>query len=365
MQLVNATKMEVGYTLGLDPDGRERVVVVVKGTFEIPPEGGMLRRAPEQRPLVLADEFVGEPGLSSPRAESDFAPVKPRCDVLFVGSAHAPEGRPAERVRVGLRGPGLVKSFDVVGERVWERGRPTPPKRFVTRPIHYGVAYGGMDARKDRPERQEWYASNPVGVGYYPLSRAGELDGRPLASTEEPGRPVDSASGRFRPMAFGPLGRNFDPRFRYAGTYDERWMERGFPFLPADFDPRYFQAAPPEQQIAPPRGDEQFELMNLTPEGRTRFRLPALEVPIEITNADYERTKLHGVLDTIVIESDVRLVTLAWRASHPLRRNILELRQIVTGRMSRAWYRAREIGKTFYPTPSAIPRADDEADDAA
>jgi hypothetical protein len=359
MQLVNATKMEAGYTLGLAPDGRERVVVVVKGSFEIPREGGELRLATEQRPLVLADEFVGEPGLSAPRVESDFAPLKPRCDVLFVGSAHAPEGRPADRVRVGLRGAGIAKSFDVVGERVWERGRPTPPKRFTSRPIHYGVAYGGMDARKDRPDRQEWYASNPVGVGYYPLSRGSDLDGRALPSTEEPGRPADSADGRFRPMALGPLGRNFDPRFRFAGTYDDRWLENGFPFLPGDFDPRYFQCAPPEQQIAHPKGLEEFELLNLTPEGRARFRLPALDVPVEVTNAHYERHEIRAALDTVLIDGDARTVMLSWRASHPLRRNLLELRQIVVGRMSRAWYRARELGKSYYPTPSAIPREED------
>jgi hypothetical protein len=361
VELVNATSMAAGYTLGLDPDGRERIVVVAKGTFAIPPGGGDLALADEQRPLVLADEFVGEPGLSAPRVESDFAPVKRRCDVLFVGSAHAPEGRPAERVRVSLRGAGIAKSFDVVGSRRRDRGRPTPPERFTALPIHYGVAFGGMDVRKDRPDRPEWYVANPVGVGYYPLSRGSDLDGRPLPCTEEPGRAVDSASGRFRPMALGPLGRNFDPRFRYAGTYDARWMEQGFPFLPADFDDRYFQCAPPEQQIAPPKAREEFELVNLTAEGRTRFRLPALEVPVEVTDARFERHEVQATLDTICIDGDARRVTLCWRASHPLRRNVLELRQIVVGRMSRAWYRARLLGKRYYPTPSAIPRAEDEA----
>ncbi|MCK7582586.1 MAG: DUF2169 domain-containing protein [Chromatiales bacterium] len=50
----------------------------------------------EQLPLVMADTFTGEPGLSAPVYEVDFAPRKHRCDVLLVGSAHAPGGRPAD-----------------------------------------------------------------------------------------------------------------------------------------------------------------------------------------------------------------------------------------------------------------------------
>ena len=65
MDLVNATRMPAGYTMGLDPDGRERIVVVAKGTFTIPAKGGPLELAEEQLPLVLGDEFYGEPGSAA------------------------------------------------------------------------------------------------------------------------------------------------------------------------------------------------------------------------------------------------------------------------------------------------------------
>ena len=123
MELVNATGMVAGYTMGLDPNGRERIVVVIKGTFAISEGGGDLLLADEQRPLVMADEFYGEPGLSAMQRESDFAPMKPHCDVLLLGSAHAPGGRPVDRVSVGLRVGSFVKGFDVVGDRVWDGRR--------------------------------------------------------------------------------------------------------------------------------------------------------------------------------------------------------------------------------------------------
>ena len=36
MELLNATRMRAGYTLGLEPSGREFLVVVIKGTFRLP-----------------------------------------------------------------------------------------------------------------------------------------------------------------------------------------------------------------------------------------------------------------------------------------------------------------------------------------
>src|SRR6516162_8015562 len=112
MELINSTRMLAGYTMGLEPSGRELLVVVVKGTFRIPSEqGARLQLAEEQVPLVTSDVFFGEPGLSAPKYEVDFAPRKPRCDVLVNGSAYAPDGKPTDRVDVRLRIGGWSKSF--------------------------------------------------------------------------------------------------------------------------------------------------------------------------------------------------------------------------------------------------------------
>ena len=86
MELLNATKMAAGYTMGIDPTAREHVVVAVKGTFAIPDDAGPAELADEQAPLVMADEFWGEPGFSAPRYEVDYALRKQRCDVLVNGT---------------------------------------------------------------------------------------------------------------------------------------------------------------------------------------------------------------------------------------------------------------------------------------
>src|SRR5215203_6198759 len=141
MELINATSMAAGYAMGMQPDGRESLVVVVKGTFTIPTNGGEPRLAAEQVPLVEADIFTGEPGLSAPLYESDYAPRKPRCDVLLNGSAYAPGGKPTEHVTVSLKVGSWSKSFEVVGNRVWQAGflnlAVSKPEPFTVMPISY------------------------------------------------------------------------------------------------------------------------------------------------------------------------------------------------------------------------------------
>jgi len=36
LELINATRMVAGYTMGIEPSGRELLVVVIKGTFHLP-----------------------------------------------------------------------------------------------------------------------------------------------------------------------------------------------------------------------------------------------------------------------------------------------------------------------------------------
>ena len=133
----------------------------------------------------------------------------------------------------------------------------------------------------------------------------------------------------------------------WAGTYDQKWLDDVFPFLPADFDERYFQSAPEDQQTEYLRGGEEIELVNLTPAGNTRFRVPKLNMPVEFAARAGGQVEQMGVIDTLIIEPDDNRFSVVWRTSYPLRRNIFEVIQIVTGRMTPGWYRARACGKAY------------------
>lgn len=359
MNLLNATGMAAGYTMGMDKTGAEYVVVVVKGTFTLPAPGQMPKLADEQVPLVDADQFTGEPGKSATVAECDYALEKPACDILLNGAAYAPGGRPVNRLTVGMQVGGFRKSFAVWGDRVWRSTgagyAPSDPEPFTRMPFSYDVAFGGTDEGMRDPALVRSYLPNPIGRGWHQHMYRELIEDAPLSNTEEPSDPVRDPRGKYRPMAFGPIGRGWPSRIRYAGTYDQNWIDNVFPFLPEDFDNRYFQCAPPDQQVPKLVGGETVLLVNLTADGRREFALPLVEVPVVFFRRRAERVELRGTLDTVLFEPEAERFSMVWRANLKLRRDIFELSQAVVGRMSRAWWRSIETGKS-YKTLDAIVR---------
>jgi len=337
--------MLVGSTLAFDPAGRELLVVVVKGTFRIPGErGARLAMHEEQVPLVMSDVYFGDPGLSAPKYEVDFAQCKRRCDILLNGSAHAPDARPVERLNVELQIGSWSKSFSVVGDRVWYTAagaRASAPVPFVSMPIDYGRAFGGADLCHTDPAEHAAYMLNPSGRGFHKHLASEFLDGAPLPNTEEDGVVVDQPGGQYRPMSLGAIGRHWEPRYRYAGTYDQNWVDNVFPFLPPDFDDRYYQAAPEDQQLGLPLGPQTVTLINLTPEGRRQFVLPHFEAPVRFFGRDGGSQELLAAADTIVMEPDLERVTMTWRVAKPLKKDIFEVSEVLVGRKGTDWWQAR------------------------
>jgi hypothetical protein len=361
MQLINSTRLIAGYTLGLAPDGRESLVVVVKGTFQFPEDqGGPVRLHENQVPLVMADEYFGEPGFSAPKYEVDFAPRKLRCDILLNASAYAPDGRPTAKVVVGARVGSWSKTFTVIGDRTWNVGlrgvTATPPTPFERLPVSYDRAFGGADTHSNDVSQHDAFRPNPIGRGFHKVVKKEWVDGSPLPNTEETGKPVTEVNGSYRPQSFGVIGRQWEPRYGFGGTYDQRWRDEVFPFLPADFDEQYFQAAPADQQAPKPTAEQTVTLVNLTPDGRREFVLPHFQAPIHMFPRHGPREDLVADVDTIVIEPDLARVTMTWRVSRPLKRNIFEIGQVLVGGKSRGWWRAKDSGKPYYPSLGSFVR---------
>ena len=357
----NTTPLVAAYTQGMDAHGQLSIVVVAKGTYTLPTavgESPVLHKT--QQPLQEADTFEGDPESSAPIIESDYSPYKPRCDVLLSGHAYAPEGQAADRVAVRLQVAEVDKSLCVTGNRHWHKGKPSPIEPFTRLPIHYGRAYGGSRPLPQKPNAegpvlQDCYLANPVGIGYYPNCNKPALEGLPLPNIEALDRfvrrPVEK---EFPPLAFGPLGRAWLPRVNYAGTYDAQWQQQKFLFLPDDFDERFYQTAPSDQQTAYLQGGELVTLTNLTPQGRTHFHLPTLTVPVTFFYDQVNHTTLEMVIDTLHLFPSEGYFTLSWRARLPLQADFFELQEVYVGQQSRAWWRARKLGKTYYKSLSEI-----------
>lgn len=368
MQIWNQTGYLHQFTMGMDKAAHEYVVVVVKGTFDFPETQGGVRRSAEQAPLVMADIPTGVPGYSATLWETDFAFRKPRCDVIANGCAYAPGGRPAERVTVGIKLGSWQKAFEVVGTREWRARGPlfmaTAPQPFVRQHFSYDTAWGGTDRLDPEDKLPASYGANPVGTGWARTRNQHLIPGLRLPSTQAIGEEVRSPFGDYRPMSFGPTGRGWPGRIEFAGTYDDNWAKNIFPFLPPDFDERYFQMAPPDQQVDAPRGGEEVVLVNLTPGGRESFRLPPTGLPVTIfkgAQTAYD-AELHP--DTVLFDPENRRFSLVWRLQQRIHRTILDFTECWIGPPTKGMLLARAKGKRYIRTFGFPPRFEGEADAA-
>jgi hypothetical protein len=183
-------------------------------------------------------------------------------------------------------------------------------------PLVYERAFGGRDTKSDQPER-DWEWRNPVGCGF--AASAAHSEGLALPNIEDPRHLIGSWSDRPPPAGFGALACHWQPRASFAGTYGDEWRRNRQPLLPDDFDERFFQCAPVEQQ-APTHlhGGEPVVLLNLTPGGELRFNLPKLYFGFETRFYDHAREiHKHRKLHTVIIEPDLSRVSMVWHSPLP------------------------------------------------
>ncbi|MDQ6683893.1 MAG: DUF2169 domain-containing protein [Pseudomonadota bacterium] len=300
-----------------DKDGHQIWLVAVKASFDLPP-GRAPRLAREQRPVLRMSEPRGEEGASSCRYESDLLGVKPGTDLLVEGSAWARQGQLARHVDVAMRVGPVQKQLRVFGDRSWRRSpigtlQSTPPEPFEALPIVFERAYGGWDRAASDPAQHRLEMRNPVGVGFF--TDAAHAVGKALPNIEDPRHLIASWDDRPSPAGFTCVSCDWSPRRELAGSYDDEWQARRAPLWAEDFDRRYYQCAPPDQQIPGHlRGGETVELHNLCAQGSMEFSLPTVDLIFESRFGD-DRVEHEARLATVIIEPDLRRLTMTWQTS--------------------------------------------------
>lgn len=136
----------------------------------------------------------------------------------------------------------------------------------------------------------------------------------PAPQIESPSDPVKTFGKHYMPQGLGVITKSWEQRLKWAGTYDEKWRAEKWPILPDNFDFAYWNGAHPDLQTPHLRGDEEFELVNLTPEGLLRFKLPDL-MPYAVAGGHGGNEQLLPMrLDTVIIAPDKMQASLIWRA---------------------------------------------------
>jgi hypothetical protein len=318
--LENATPFAARVMPSMDREGRDVLLVVVAAHFALPAVLEEHRRwqlFPTQESPPLADEYRGDPGQSSLLHEGQSSYTKPATDICVIGDACAPDGVPVTQMSVHVQVGPCVANLQVTGDRTWRAslsGRVTPsdPAPFLRMPMTWERAYGGA-ALSSTEQQPAFEPRNPVGCGF----ETSELEavGRAVPNIEDPGELLTQVSDRPAPMGLAPVGRSWQPRVQYAGTYDDDWKRRRAPLWPDDFDERYFCCAPQHLQAFPHlSGGEYVHLMGLHPEGPLRFRLPAVRLALR-TNFVNRVVRTRPVLDGVIIDTNIGQLTLHYRTA--------------------------------------------------
>jgi uncharacterized protein YjbI with pentapeptide repeats len=234
---------------------------------------------------------------------------KLRGEILLRANAYAPRGEPHQAVRVAVELDGKpLKELAVIGDRIWKDGVPTDPEAFVMKEIRWESAFGGPAFKR-----------NPLGKGHRPKN------GAPLPNIENPRRLITSARQLRDPVGFGPYDITWPQRMRRAGRYDKDWLENLYPGLARNIDWRFYNVAPPDQQVAGFfRGDEEIVLHNLHPEQpHLRCKLPEVQLRCFMRRrpraGDEVQVELEMNLDTVWLFPHARMGVLVFHGRAPIR----------------------------------------------
>ena len=156
----------------------------------------------------------------------------------------------------------------------------------------------------------------------------------PLPNLERHDALIGSMKTAPSPSAWGASGgvgsRASSTRAPTTRSGSKRWRPSSLP----DFDARYYQSAPVDQQFPLFKGGELIRCTHMAEEPLVEYRMPSLEVPVSFGFVDRVEER-RAVLDTVILEPHLKVAMLLWRASVPLGKKLNALRAICVGEQPR------------------------------
>lgn len=334
--------------LGVDQDRKHVACVIVKRSYDIKPGMPLVRRESDH-PLRLIDKYYddGDPEWATVEHEYELAPYKPQTDVVVIGKAYAPEGRPVPQMTAVVKVGARQKSILIIGDRECHfRAKQLPvfsdPVPFAEMEIRYERAYGGKD-EISLPEIPFYYPRNTLGRGVVVRNMKASVEGLALPNIEDPSdrltpeRLVIEEPNRWHrqplPQGFGWRQRSWYPRCALLGAYPAftdvgvTTAEEQMGLLPKNHIALAKQSKLPTYLAEFNNGasiglsfprikeNEDIQLDGLTSNGRLTFSLPAETPAISLDIGEGEKA-LDAQLHTISIRPDDLEVDLIWRGAY-------------------------------------------------
>lgn len=234
----------------------------------------------------------------------DLGIPKPRGEYLIYGNAYSQ--KPVSGIGVYANIGSLSKTIVVIGDRNWTTFGVSNPKSFVSMPIDYYHAFGGIS-----------YPENPLGKGIT-TNQDGKIY---LPNIENPSHPITNIKDRPLPTGFNAYSITTPQRMQYMGKVNDNYLHEFWPGLPQYTNPEIFNAAPDDQRFNGFFvGDEKFILKNMHPQNQTQtsqlpeIRLRLFVVQKDINNEDIFK-EVSNVAETLWLFPNHEIGALLFRGS--------------------------------------------------
>jgi hypothetical protein len=300
-----------------DVQGKAIQLLVVKATLDF--QGHVIEPG-KREGIHTADVDWGDIGFKQAlRHESDWVAFKPWTDVIVNCSAYAPRGQAVHEFDAAVLINAHLRQLRIFGKRQWRSKLGITSGIELMEPVSkvplvYPLAYGGTDSA----DSSQFFPSNPMGLGFTNKLAAHEVL---LPQIEWMDKLIHQASDRPEPAGTGCIGRTWQPRLQWLGTYTEAELkESTLPTkMPASFNLRAWNCAHPRLQF--PHGEvtlgSTIALKNLSESGQASAIIPMHRIKIEVMWRGSERI-LYPHFDTVILEPDHDRMILVWRQAMQL-----------------------------------------------
>ncbi|MDI3285331.1 DUF2169 domain-containing protein [Polyangium sp. 15x6] len=303
VRVLSRGPFDVGSRLWRDERGSLVVTVIAKATYTFAPGDAAPLDVP--LPLQAEDGHWDDDPARSVHVPSDFTPFKPRAEVIVVGSAYAPEGRPARSIAARIVVGSVDKTVEAWGPRRFRADGSVEDAPLQTRfSLRYEYAAGGPGT------------DNPAGID---LSRSALLGPVPVPQLVPHLHEITSLHEYIPRAGFGPIAAVWPVRAGLLGERERAWLGRSDAFaLPKTLPRQYFLVAPEDQRLDRPlEPNETIIAENLhAKHPRLRMTLSGLTPYAVVAGSRGEPIRLQG--DLLCIDTDRGICTLTFRAQIPL-----------------------------------------------
>lgn len=278
MELINDTDLSAELFRSAPWPDRLLGMLVARATFRVDADGRAHPETEDPVPVSLKPQTLPAGDLPG-----DAVCRKEGVDLLVLGSAHAPEGRPVTAMDVSLSVGDFARGLTVTGARRWvqagKRLSPGAPEPFTSLPLTWEHAFGGA---ADLEGKQVPNPDNPKGKGFILNEAAAE--GVELPNVEDPDTPIRSWEDRPRPACFAPIPIGSYLQAENTVEFDP---DTGRPkILPA-----FFNMAHPKHRVPELREGDPVVLTGMRPDGAPmRFLLPLARLEARVALEDRRYT---------------------------------------------------------------------------